>query len=207
MEHAKLIRRDLAGEVLLEFLGMFGVVIHWIVQLIYTIGHSTRNLEEFIRLLRENGIRRLADIRRFPGSRRHPHFSRDALSISLAAEGIQYEHFEELGGRRKALGPSENNALHNEQFRAYADYMASPEFRQAVDRLLDSELRTAYMCAEAVPWRCHRNLLSDEMVRRGIRVAHILERGSRREHALNPIARIVGDRVVYRVDEQTTFAE
>jgi uncharacterized protein (DUF488 family) len=175
------------------------------VQLIYTIGHSTRNLEEFIRLLKENGIKRLADIRRFPGSRRHPHFSREALSVSLPAEGIQYEHFEELGGRRRAKGDSENNALHNEQFRAYADYMGTPEFQAAVDQLLNSELRTAYMCAEAVPWRCHRNLLSDDLVRRGIRVAHILGRGSRQEHSLNPIAKIIGDRVVYRIDEQTTF--
>ena len=174
-------------------------------QLIYTIGHSTRNLEEFIRLLKENGIRRLADIRRFPGSRRHPHFSREALSVSLPAEGIAYEHFEDLGGRRKAAGDSENNALHNEQFRAYADYMATPAFHAAVDRLLGSELRTAYMCAEAVPWRCHRNMLSDELVRRGVRVAHILDRGSRKEHVMNPIAKVVDGRVVYRVDERTKF--
>lgn len=174
-------------------------------QLIYTIGHSTRELEEFIRLLRENGIRRLADIRRFPGSRRHPHFSKDGLSRSLPAAGIEYEHFEELGGRRKAGADSENNALNNEQFRAYADHMSSPEFRAAVDRLLDSGLRTAYMCAEAVPWRCHRNMLSDELVRRGIRVAHIIGRGQRQEHTLSKLARVVGDRLVYSADEQKTL--
>src|SRR5712691_1714793 len=141
---------------------------------IYTIGHSTRELHELIGLLEENGVTRLADIRRFPGSRRYPHFSRDALSKSLPENGIVYEHFEDLGGRRKPLGDSPNTALRNEQFRAYADYMATEEFRNAVDRLIDSDLTTASMCAEAVPWRCHRNLLSDELARRGIEVVHIL---------------------------------
>src|SRR5579864_2231050 len=103
--------------------------------LIYTIGHSTRTLDELIRLLRENGVARLADIRRYPGSRRYPHFSREALSKSLPEDGIAYEHFEDLGGRRKALGDSPNKAWRNEQFRAYADYMGTPEFAHAVDRL------------------------------------------------------------------------
>ena len=205
MKRAKLIRRDLASEILLELRGMFGVVIHLFVELIYTIGQSTRNLEEFVRLLRENGIRRLADIRRYPGSRRHPHFSREALAQSLPADGIEYVHFEDLGGRRRGASESENSALENEQFRAYADYMSTPEFHAAVDRLLASDLRTAYMCAEAVPWRCHRNLLSDEIVRRGVRVVHIIARGDRREHQMSAIAKVVGDRVVYRVDEQKSL--
>src|SRR5213592_4102553 len=103
---------------------------------IYTIGHSTRSLEELVALLREHGIKRLADIRRYPGSRRYPHFSRDALEISLPERGIEYIHIPQLGGRRKPSGDSQNTALHNEQFRAYADHMASEEFRDAVDGLL-----------------------------------------------------------------------
>src|SRR6476469_8063551 len=122
---------------------------------IYTIGHSTRELHELVALLKENAVTRLADIRRFPGSRRYPHFSREALQKSLPENGITYVHFEDLGGRRKPSGDSVNTALRNEQFRAYADYMATPEFQSAVDRLLDSDRTTAYMCAEAVPWRCH----------------------------------------------------
>lgn len=164
---------------------------------VYTIGHSTRELHEFIALLKENGVERLADIRRYPGSRRYPHFSREALSTSLPEHGIAYEHFEDLGGRRKPLGESPNKAWRNEQFRAYADYMASPEFRGAVDRLLDSPLTTAYMCAEAVPWRCHRNLLSDELTRRGFEVVHILGPGSRQKHEMNSHAVVVGDLVTY----------
>ena len=149
---------------------------------IYTIGHSTRSLDEFIRLLRHEGVSRLADIRRYPGSKRYPHFSREALSRSLPEAGIEYVHFEDLGGRRKPAADSPHTEIRNAQFRAYADYMATPEFQAAVGRLLDSEKRTAYMCAEAVPWRCHRNLLSDELVRRGLTVVHILGEGKRQKH-------------------------
>ena len=155
---------------------------------IYTIGHSTRELHELVALLRENGVTRLADIRRFPGSRRYPHFSRESLQKSLPENGITYVHFEDLGGRRKPLGDSPNTALHNEQFRAYADYMATSEFQRAVDRLLDSDQTTAYMCAEAVPWRCHRNLLSDELVRRGLEVVHIVGPRSRQKHSMSEYA-------------------
>ena len=166
-------------------------------QLIHTIGHSTRSLEEFVRLLRHEAVTRLADIRRFPGSRRYPHFSKESLSRSLPEAGIEYGHFEELGGRRNARGDSANTALRNEQFRAYADHMSSAEFGAAVERLLDTEKRTAYMCAEAVPWRCHRNLLSDDMVRRGLTVIHIIGAGQRQKHELSEVARIDGDRVIY----------
>lgn len=171
-------------------------------QLIYTIGHSTRTLDELVSLLRQNGVSRLADIRRFPASKRYPHFSRESLERSLPASGIEYLHFEDLGGRRKPLADSPNTALRNEQFRAYADHMATPEFRAAADRLVDSDRRTAYMCAEAVPWRCHRNLLSDEMIRRGLRVVHILGPGSRKEHALSDLAAIEVDHVEYRPAQQ-----
>ena len=172
---------------------------------IYTIGHSTRSLEELVRLLRHEAITRLADIRRFPGSKRHPHFAREALARSLPEAEIEYVHFEELGGRRKAAADSPHTALRNEQFRAYADHMATPEFRAAVDRLLDSEKRTAYMCAEAVPWRCHRNMLSDELVRRGLTVVHILGEGQRQKHALHADARVEGDRIVYAPAERKLF--
>ncbi|HWW60786.1 MAG TPA: DUF488 domain-containing protein [Thermoanaerobaculia bacterium] len=164
---------------------------------IYSIGHSTRALAELVALLREHGIQRLADIRRFPGSRRYPHFSKEALSRSLPEHGVEYIHVEELGGRRAPAADSANVALHNEQFRGYADHMATAAFRDAVEWLLADPRRTAVMCAEAVPWRCHRNLLADDLVRRGVEVIHIIGRDQWQRHELNPIARIDGDRVVY----------
>jgi uncharacterized protein (DUF488 family) len=167
----------------------------------HTIGHSTRPLEDFIALLRDHGVERLADIRRYPGSRRYPHFSRDALAVSLPAHGIAYIHVPELGGRRHPAADSPNTALRNEQFRAYADHMASHEFRIAVDALLALEGRTAVMCAEAVPWRCHRNLLSDELLRRGVEVAHIIGRGEAKRHEMSPMARIEGDHLVYPAEQ------
>lgn len=151
-------------------------------QLIYTIGHSTRSLDEFIKLLQHNGIRTLADIRRYPGSRRYPHFSRESLERALAAAGIDYVHFEALGGRRKPAADSQHQTIRNEQFRGYADHMATPEFNAAVEHLLAIDGRTAVMCAEAVPWRCHRNFLADDLVRRGVRVVHILGIGQIEEH-------------------------
>jgi len=170
---------------------------------IYTIGHSTRPLEELIALLREHGVGRLADIRRYPGSRRYPHFSRDALESSLPEHGIEYVHVPELGGRRKPAAGSSNTALRNEQFRAYADHMAGEEFRAAVDALLAFEGRTAVMCAEAVPWRCHRNLLSDELLRRGVEVIHIIGRGDVKRHEMSPMARVEGDHLVYPAGQST----
>jgi uncharacterized protein (DUF488 family) len=163
----------------------------------FTIGHSTRDLDAFISLLRENGIERLADIRRYPGSRRYPHFSRDSLSQTLPQAGIEYIHVPQLGGRRKPRQDSPNMAWRNEQFRAYADHMATDEFRKAVDELLGSDRITAVMCAEAVPWRCHRNLLADDLVRRGIEVIHILGPGETKRHALTPHARVVDETVIY----------
>jgi uncharacterized protein (DUF488 family) len=172
---------------------------------IFTIGHSTRSFEQLVALLRENGVQRLADIRRYPGSRRYPHFSRDALSQSVPAEGIEYIHVPELGGRRRPLPDSPNSAWRNEQFRGYADYMGTDEFRAAVDRLLASQERTCVMCAEAVPWRCHRNLLADDLTRRGIEVIHILGPESIQRHVLNSHARIEAGRVVYPDSDQGTL--
>ena len=168
----------------------------------YTIGHSTRSLEEFLALLRVNDVTRLADIRRFPGSRRHPHFSREALEVSLPSAGVEYVHFEELGGRRKPIKNSPNGAWDSDQFRGYADHMATPAFQEAVDRLLASERPTTVMCAEAVPWRCHRNLLSDELVRRGVTVLHIVGPATPQPHVLSTMARIEGNRVIYPPEQQ-----
>ncbi|HEX8905708.1 MAG TPA: DUF488 domain-containing protein [Longimicrobiaceae bacterium] len=144
---------------------------------IYTIGHSTRTIEQFIALLRENGIELLVDVRRFPGSRRHPQFGSAALAASLGDAGIGYVHAEPLGGRRSSDidAASPNTAWRNEAFRAYADYMATPQFRAALDRLvaLSRERTTTTMCAEAVPWRCHRRLITDALLARGIPVADI----------------------------------
>lgn len=167
---------------------------------IYTIGHSTRTLDELLALLRAHGVERLVDIRRYPGSRRLPHFSRDSLAGALP----DYIHMPELGGRRKSLPDSPNDGWRNEQFRAYADYMATPEFRAAIDRLvaLASEKPTAIMCAEAVPWRCHRNLVSDELTRRGIEVRHITGPGKDSRHTMNPMARVECDHLVYPASDQ-----
>jgi uncharacterized protein (DUF488 family) len=158
-----------------------------------------------VALLREHGITRLADIRRYPGSRRFPHFAGESLQQTLPQQGIAYEHFAELGGRRKPLRNSPNAAWENEQFRGYADHMGTPRFHAAVDALLASERDTAYMCAEAVPWRCHRNLLSDELVRRNVEVLHILAPGNAQPHTMNKMARVEGDRVIYPPEQAGMF--
>jgi uncharacterized protein (DUF488 family) len=172
---------------------------------IFTIGHSTRSQDEFLTLLGEQTIELLADIRRYPGSKRYPHFGSDAMAAWLPENGIRYVHMPELGGRRKALPDSPNTAWRNEQFRAYADYMATDEFRAAIDALLalSADTRTAIMCAEAVPWRCHRNLVSDELVRRGIDLIHIIGNGSSRPHEMNAHAVIEGEHLVYPAEQQT----
>ena len=164
---------------------------------LYTVGHSTRTLEEFLELLKREQIAFLADVRRYPASRRHPHFSREALAASLAVSGIGYRHLEALGGRRKPSPDSPNLGWRSESFRAYADYMQTSPFREGVDTLLALPGPTAIVCAEAVPWRCHRNLISDELVRRGIEVLHILGPGSLSPHVLNPMARDEGSHLVY----------
>lgn len=172
---------------------------------IYTIGHSTRSLDELVALLEEHGVTRLADIRRYPGSRRYPHFSGESLQQTLPQHRIAYEHFDSLGGRRKPAPDSENGAWNNDQFRGYADHMATDEFRSAIERLLNDERATAVMCAEAVPWRCHRNLLSDDLLRRGVEVIHIVGAGQSQPHALSKMARLRPDRVIYPPEQSSMF--
>ena len=165
---------------------------------VFTIGHSTRELGEFVALLRENGIRLLVDVRRFPGSRRHPQFGRDALSASLPEAGIAYRHEEALGGRRAGdprAGASPNTAWRQASFRAYADYMATPPFRAAIERLMAdaAELRPTVMCAEAVPWRCHRRLITDALLARGVPVFDIISAGRASPAVLSPHALVQPD--------------
>ena len=158
---------------------------------VFTIGHSTRPAEELIALLQVNGVRTLIDVRRFPGSRRHPQYNREALARTLAEAGIVYRHEEELGGRREAARPdSPNGGWRNASFRAYADHLGTPAFASALARLRAEAVRgpVAIMCAEAVPWRCHRQLISDALVAGGAEVRHIVSRSEPAPHALNAMA-------------------
>ena len=167
---------------------------------LYTLGHSTRTAGELIALLAEHGIAELVDVRRFPGSRRHPQFAREALAANLAEAGIGYRHEPDLGGRRNPRPDSPNTAWRNVGFRGYADHMATPEFREALQRLLAQACATptAVLCAEAVPWRCHRNLLADAAVAEGTEVRHLLAPGQSTVHQLHPAARpLPGGGLVY----------
>jgi len=150
--------------------------------------------------LRAHGVGLLVDIRRFPASRRHPQFGREALEASLAASGVGYAHEADLGGHRKPRPDSPNTAWRVEAFRGYADHMATPAFRDAVERLIERarERTTSVMCAEAVPWRCHRQLLADALAARGIEVRHVFDLGRTEPHALHQSARVLEDgSVVY----------
>ncbi len=165
---------------------------------LFTIGHSTRSLGEFLELLEREGVRHLIDVRAFPASRRYPHFAKENLARSLGERGLRYTHFPELGGRRKPNPDSRNTQWRNAGFRAYADYMESTEFAAALDRLMRfaAEEPTTVMCAEAVPWRCHRTLIADAAEARGVDVFHILDSATSR-HSLTSFARVEGDRVRY----------
>lgn len=158
---------------------------------VFTIGHSTRPAEELIALLRANGVRTLIDVRRFPGSRRHPQYNREALARTLAEAGIVYRHEEELGGRREAARRDSPNAgWRNASFRAYADHLGTPAFADALARLRADAVpgAVAIMCAEAVPWRCHRQLIADALVAGGAEVRHIVSGAEPAPHALNAMA-------------------
>jgi uncharacterized protein (DUF488 family) len=170
---------------------------------LFTIGHSTRSLDELIDALQAHSIETLVDIRSFPMSRRLPHFNRESLEKALPAAGIKYVWMKDLGGRRKkSLEDSPNVALRNESFRNYADYMLSPEFERAITDLimLGEQSRTAYMCAERVYFRCHRMLVSDWLVARGHEVLHIDDAKPAKAHKLMSEARLVDGQLIYRGD-------
>ena len=171
---------------------------------LYTIGHSTRSFGDFLELLNREGVRHLLDVRAFPASRRYPHFSKESLIASLPAASIRYTHLPELGGRRKGQPDSSNVKWRNAGFRAYADYMNTPEFEAAIDRLAfnASESVCAVMCAEAVPWRCHRTLISDAAEARGIQVFHILDATTSR-HAMTSFAAVEDSRIRYDLPAQS----
>jgi len=166
---------------------------------ILTIGHSTLPIESFVERLKAHGVEQLADVRRFQKSRRQPHFNHDALAQELPRHGIAYADFSGLGGMRRARQDSINTAWQNASFRGYADYMLTPAFEEGLRALLSSAEKdqTAIMCAEAVPWRCHRSLIADALVARAIPVEHIMSATSRKPHTLTPFAKIDGSTVTY----------
>ena len=166
---------------------------------IHTIGHSTRSAAEFLRLLNVHGITQVADIRSVPRSGRHPQFNRDQLEAWLAANGIAYRHFAALGGLRKPRRDSLNTAWRNPGFQGYADHMQTGEFREGVDALLafGAAGPTCVMCAEAVWWECHRRLLSDSLLVRGVPVRHILTEAEAKPHERSEFAKEVGGQLTY----------
>jgi len=170
---------------------------------IWTIGHSTRKIEDFIAALEAHGIKLLVDVRSMPGSKRYPQFNKETLAKSLQEHGIHYEHFAELGGRRKPRSDSRNTAWRSPSFRGYADYMETEEFRRGVDRLVDLANEagpTTMMCAEAVWWRCHRALISDFLKARGTEVTHIVDAKKTETHPFTSAARIVDGALSYTSD-------
>jgi uncharacterized protein (DUF488 family) len=166
---------------------------------IWTIGHSSRPLDVFLELLAQHRVEAVADVRRFPGSRRQPHYGQEALSASLAQRNLAYRWLPALGGRRRARADSRNTGWRNASFRGYADHMASEEFARGMDELLvlAIERRTAIMCAEAPWWRCHRALIADELCVAGIEVVHIMDTRHSVRHPFTSPARIVDGRLTY----------
>jgi len=167
---------------------------------IWTVGHSTRSIEDFIEALASFDVRVLADVRSYPGSKRYPQFNKENLKASLSEAAIDYHHFPELGGRRCAKPDSLNMTWRNESFRGYADYMETKGFRDGTRRLLEMARvsRTAVMCSEAVWWRCHRSLISDYLKAKGIEVNHIMLTGKSEPHPYTSAARIVNGELSYR---------
>jgi uncharacterized protein (DUF488 family) len=169
---------------------------------IWTIGHSTRTLDEFIGMLHSFSITQLVDVRHFPGSRKFPHFNKEALGHSLTDAHIVYEHLESLGGRRKPRIDSPNTAWRHPAFRGYADYMETTAFKEGMLRLeqLGANANTAYMCSEAVWWRCHRSLISDLLKVKGWEVQHIMDSGKPKEHPFTAPARIINGQLSYAAE-------
>ena len=166
---------------------------------IWTIGHSIHPLDEFVLMLKSFRIELVADVRSFPGSKRYPHFNKEALVISLSLNGIEYVHSKGLGGRRKTNTDSGNTGWRLDSFRGYADYMETDLFKKAIEELecLGGKKRVAFMCAEAVWWRCHRSLVSDYLKHQGWTVIHIMGIKKGEEHPYTSPARIVCDQLVY----------
>ena len=177
----------------------------WPEDVIFTLGHSTLPIEAFLALLQAYGIERLVDIRTIPRSRHNPQFNDTALASSLKARHLQYMHLKALGGLRRPRKDSPNTGWRNGGFRGFADYMQTAEFPDALAALIRTsrENRVAIMCAEAVPWRCHRSLVADALMVRGVPVVEILSRSSYRMHELTPFAQVAGVRITYPSEQAT----
>lgn len=175
--------------------------------IIFTIGHSTRPIVDFIGLLRANGVELLIDVRTIPKSRRNPQFSSENLARALHSEKIGYRHIKELGGLRHARRDSVNMGWRNASFRGYADYMQTDEFKEALGRAIElaNDKPSALMCAEAVPWRCHRSLIADALLVRGIEVLEIVGTSAPKPHKMTPFARVRGTEITYPADSGELF--
>lgn len=170
---------------------------------IWTVGHSTRSMEDFIELVKSFKIKRIIDIRSFPGSRKFPQFNKESLEISLPLDGIEYFHLKNLGGRRKTRKDSKNTAWRLDAFRGYADYMETDDFMKGIEELeqISIKKRTAYMCSESLWWRCHRSLVSDYLKLKGWKVMHIMEVSKATEHPYTKPAKIVDGNLNYSSEE------
>jgi uncharacterized protein (DUF488 family) len=171
---------------------------------IRTVGHSTRSLDELVEMLKAHGVAGVADVRRFAGSRRLPHFNAENLAKELPQRGLTYLPCPLLGGRRKPSEDSINTGWRNASFRAYADYLQTPAFAEGLEQLMEHarEHPTAMMCAEAVPWRCHRSLIADALIVRGWTVLDVMSETKASEHKLTPFARVEGTRVTYPAETE-----
>ena len=167
--------------------------------MVYTIGHSTRSIEEFTEIVQRYEIKRIVDVRTIPRSRHNPQFNQEELKLSLHASKIGYVHIPDLGGLRHARKDSPNMGWRNLSFRGFADYMQTKQFKEGLLRLMQlaKKGRIALMCAEAVPWRCHRSLISDALMIRSVNVVHIMSLTQRREHALTPWIKVEGTNITY----------
>jgi uncharacterized protein (DUF488 family) len=174
---------------------------------VLTVGHSNRPIEEFLGMLKAHGVELLVDVRTVPRSRHNPQFNRETLPQSLAAAGIRYQHMPGLGGLRHARKDSINTGWKNLSFRGYADYMQTTEFLENLQRLIELEQshRLAVLCAESVPWRCHRSLIADALTIRGIAVSHIMSETKATPHRLTAFALVEGDRITYPTESLHFF--
>jgi uncharacterized protein (DUF488 family) len=176
---------------------------------VWTVGHSTRTIEEFVLLLKHYGIWTLVDIRTVPKSRKNPQFNKDELERVMPEAGIDYVFEKKLGGLRKPKKDSVNAGWHNESFRGYADYMQTPEFEEALGRLIElaEKKNTAIMCAEVLPWRCHRSLVADALLIRGFEIVEIFDEKESGPHKLTPFAVVEGERITYPPSETEDTSE